>query len=160
MHIGFTLAVAVTAVAGLLAVGRANALHALLYLVVALLAQAPLIYLLGAPFAAAIQAILYAGAIVVLFVFVIMLLNRPGPEADGEGRREARRWLLPALLGAALFVEAALLLAGLALPVAGTVTVKALGADLFGPYRVAVEGASLLLLAGLAAAWHLARGEP
>ena len=50
-------------------------MHALLYLVVSLLAVAVIFFLLGAPFAAALEVIIYAGAIMVLFVFVVMMLN-------------------------------------------------------------------------------------
>ena len=50
-------------------------MHALLYLIVSLLAVAIVFYVLGAPFAAALEVIVYAGAIMVLFVFVMMMLN-------------------------------------------------------------------------------------
>ena len=52
-----------------------NAVHALLYLIVSLLAVAVVFYVLGAPFVAALEVIIYAGAIMVLFVFVVMMLN-------------------------------------------------------------------------------------
>ncbi|HYW86024.1 MAG TPA: NADH-quinone oxidoreductase subunit J, partial [Spirochaetia bacterium] len=58
---------------------RRNAVHALLYLVVSLLAVAIIMFLLGAAFVAALEVIIYAGAIMVLFVFVIMLI---GPRND------------------------------------------------------------------------------
>ena len=54
---------------------RLNAVHALLYLIVSLLAVAVVFYTLGAPFVAALEVIIYAGAIMVLFVFVVMMLN-------------------------------------------------------------------------------------
>ena len=62
-----------------------NAVHALLYLIVSLLAVALVFLSLGAPFAAALEVIIYAGAIMVLFVFVIMMLNI-GPELRSRNR--------------------------------------------------------------------------
>src|SRR5690348_10301523 len=71
---------------------QTNAVHALLYLVVSLLAVAIVFYVLGAPFAAALEVIVYAGAIMVLFVFVIMMLNL------GEAAvRQERQWLSPGI---------------------------------------------------------------
>ena len=58
-----------------LALTRANATHALIYLIISLLSVAVLFFLIGAPFAAALEVIIYAGAIMVLFVFVVMMLN-------------------------------------------------------------------------------------
>src|ERR1035437_1154409 len=86
----FYLAGAVALVATLLVITRANAVHALLYLIVSLLAVAVVFFTLGAPFAAALEVIISAGAIMVLFVFAIMILNL-GPAA---GQAE-RRWLGP-----------------------------------------------------------------
>jgi NADH-quinone oxidoreductase subunit J len=65
-----------------------HAVHALLYLVVALIALSLIFYLLGAQFAAALEIIIYGGAIMVLFIFVVMLL---GPLAV----EQERTWLTP-----------------------------------------------------------------
>src|SRR5208283_1424480 len=90
----------------LLAVTRINAVHALLYLLVSLLSVALIFLLLGAPFVAAFEVIIYGGAIMVLFAFVVMML--------GLGRKsmaEERRWLTlpvwggPAILAAVLMAE-------------------------------------------------------
>lgn len=77
----------------LLCVSRRNAVSAALWLVSAMFALAGLFVLLGAQFIAAIQVLVYAGAVMVLFLFVIMLLN------IGEAPREWRRWWIgvPAL---------------------------------------------------------------
>ena len=90
----FYLAGAVAVVATFLVITRSRAVHALLYLVVSLLAVAVVFFTLGAPFAAALEVIIYAGAIMVLFVFALMILGL-GPEA---GRREAQ-WLSPLAWG-------------------------------------------------------------
>ena len=66
----FYIASAVALAATILAMTRANAIHALIYLIVSLLAIAVIFFLIGAPFAAALEIVVYAGAIMVLFVFV------------------------------------------------------------------------------------------
>ena len=71
----FYIAAIVSVVSTTLVVTRSNATHALIYLIVSLLAVAVVFYLMGAPFAAALEIVVYAGAIMVLFVFVVMMLN-------------------------------------------------------------------------------------
>ncbi|MCB1676719.1 MAG: NADH-quinone oxidoreductase subunit J [Halioglobus sp.] len=141
------------------ALTRANAAHALIYLIVSLLAVAVLFFLLGAPFAAALEIVIYAGAIMVLFVFVIMMLN-VGESGRAQEREwlSARNWIVPGILAAALLLE--LLLALRHSPVATSaveVDPRRVGLALFGPYVLAVEIASLLLLAALVGAYHLGR---
>ena len=138
-----------------------NAVHALLYLIVSLLAIAVVFFVLGAPFAAALEIIIYAGAIMVLFVFVVMILNLGVRAAEQERRWLApRMFLAPGLLAAGLLGELAYLLwtsdAGRAAELS-MVTPKRVGTVLLGPYVVGVELASLLLLPGLVAAYHLGR---
>jgi NADH-quinone oxidoreductase subunit J len=120
-------------------------------------------FALGAPFAGALEIIVYAGAIMVLFVFVVMMLNL-GPNVAEQERRwlTPGQWIGPSLLCALLLAE--LLYVLLAQPsgtVLGTQTVSAkqVGISLFGPYLLAVELASMLLLAALVAAFHLGRQE-
>ena len=84
MLIVFYIAGAVAILATVLMLTRLNAVHALLYLVVSLLAVAVVFYTLGAPFVAALEVIIYAGAIMVLFVFVVMMLNL-GEQASRDG---------------------------------------------------------------------------
>ncbi len=133
--------------------------HALLYLVVSLLAVAVVFYALGAPFAAMLEVIIYAGAIVVLFVFVVMMLNL-GEEtvARERGWLAPRYWVGPGLLCAVLLL--ALLGTFAAGDTAGAgvgmVTPKAVGLALFTRYALVVELASLLLLAALVGAFHVA----
>ncbi len=158
----FYISAVVAVVATLLAITRRVAVHALLYLIVSLLSLALVFYGLGAPFVAALEVIVYAGAIMVLFLFVIMLLNL-GPEAVVRQRRWflSEGWLGPAILCAILFVELIYVLtAGGAQP-AGVQTIepKAVGMALYGPYLLGVELASTLLLAGLVGAYHLGRGH-
>jgi len=161
MILAFWIAGLVAVVATALAVTRANAVHALLYLIVSLLAVAALYALLGAPLAAALEVVVYAGAIVVLFVFVVTLIAQT-PEDLAHERQllQPRAWTGPAALSAALAV---LLLwvgvGGADFDAASTpVGPKAVGVALYGPYIVGVEAASFLLLTGLVGAWYVGRG--
>ena len=75
MSTAFYIAGAVAIISTLLAITRINAVHALLYLLVSLLSVALIFLFLGAPFVAAFEVIIYGGAIMVLFAFVIMMLG-------------------------------------------------------------------------------------
>ena len=156
----FYVAAAVAVGATLLTITRLDAVHALLYLVVSLLAVAVIFFTLGAPFVAILEVIIYAGAIMVLFVFVVMMLNL-GEAAVAQERRwlEPRMWVGPAILSVILLVEVLAMLAGgggsaLTGAIVGP---KQVGAALFGPYLLGVELASMPLLAGLVGAYHLGR---
>ena len=160
MNTVFYISSAVAALATLLAITRANAVHALLYLIVSLLASAMVLFGLGAPFAAALEVIVYAGAIMVLFVFVVMLLNLGTHTTDLErSGLTLAAWVGPSLLALVLLLELIPVLAAAAGPAAGAPVVdsRKVGAALFGPYVLAVELSSLLLLAGLVGAYHLGR---
>ncbi|MDD5330608.1 MAG: NADH-quinone oxidoreductase subunit J [Sulfuricella sp.] len=162
MNFIFYLAAAVAILATILVVTRSNAVHALLYLIVSLLAVALVFFLLGAPFAAALEVIIYAGAIMVLFVFVVMMLNLGEAAVRQESQwLNYRTWAGPSALAAVLLGELVYVLyrgkAAAAAP--AMVEAKTVGIVLFGPYLMAVELASMLLLAGLIGAWHLGRRE-
>jgi len=153
----------VAVISTLMVITRTNAVHALLYLIVSLLSVSLVFFLLGAPFAAALEVIVYAGAIMVLFVFVIMMLN-----AGADAARQERQWLSPAgwigpaCLSAVLLGELAYALAGSSAKIIGVGMVgpKQVGISLFGPYLIGVELASILLLSGLIGAYHLGRPQP
>ncbi len=160
MNITFYVAATVAVISTAMVITRANAIHALLYLVVSLLAVAIIFYVLGAPFVAALEVIIYAGAIMVLFVFVIMMLN-VGPSAAIAERKllHPRVWIGPSVLAAVLLAEL-IFMAGSGFSEAGRVRVVAprvVGNALFGPYLLGIELASFLLLAGLIGAFHLGR---
>lgn len=155
----FYIAAAVALLATVFALTRTNATHALIYLIVSLLAVAVIFFLLGAPFAAALEIVIYAGAIMVLFVFVIMMLNL-GEEGEKRERQRLNPavWILPALLCVILLAEMIVIINGLEAPSTGAlITAKQVGLTLFGPYVLAVEIASMLLLAGLVGAYHVGR---
>jgi NADH-quinone oxidoreductase subunit J len=158
----FYISAAVALACTAMVITRANAVHALLYLVVSLFALAIDFYVLGAPFVAALEVIIYAGAIIVLFVFVVMLLSFGPAEIERERTwLRAGAWIGPALLAAVLLAELVfIIVAGGAAPASGAVDPKQVGEALFGPYLLGVELASFLLLAGLVGAYHLGRREP
>ncbi|MHB8843134.1 MAG: NADH-quinone oxidoreductase subunit J [Nitrospirota bacterium] len=162
MNLLFYLSALVAILATAFVITRTNAVHALLYLIVSLLAVSLVFFSLGAPFVAALEVIIYAGAIMVLFIFVIMMLNLGRETAQQESLwLTPGIWRGPAVLCGILLLELALFLVetkgGLA---AGTrISPKAVGIALFGPYALAVELASMLLLAGLVGAYHLGRRE-
>lgn len=162
MQITFYISAAVAVTATLAVITRYNAVHALLYLIVSLLAVALIFFILGAPFIAALEAIIYAGAIMVLFIFVIMILNL-GPQAVRQERAwlKPRMWLGPAALALVLMGELVYLLfsGGQSGQSGAPVGAREVGIALFGPYLIGVELASLLLLAGLVGAYHLGRRD-
>ena len=155
----FYLAGAIAIIATFSVIVQTNIVHALLYLILSLLAVAVIFYVLGAPFAAALEAIVYAGAILVLFLFVIMMLNLGQHTRDQEkGWLTGRMFLAPGVMSALLLGQLLNVLSqvdqNMAVARVGVMEVSAL---LFGPYVLAVELASILLLAGLVSAYHLAK---
>jgi len=155
----FYAAAALTVLTTALAITRANPVNALLFFVVSLLGMAVIFFTLGAPFAAALEVIVYAGAIVVLFLFVVMMLNIDAKAAARERDwMGASIWALPVILVVSLGGILAKSLFG----ATGTganhfVPPQAVGLKLFTTDLAAVELASMLLLAGLVAAFHLGR---
>ncbi len=160
MNLLFYTSAVVAIVSTFLVITRKSAVHALLYLIVSLLAVALIFFSLGAPFVAALEVIIYAGAIMVLFVFVIMMLN-----LGSEAAKQESLWLTPAT-----WIGPSILVAVLALELLYVFTTdrarlysvsligpKQVGIALFGPYVLGVELASMLLLAGLIGAYHLGR---
>lgn len=160
MTFGFYLAAIVAVFATFMVITRSNVVHALLYMVVSLLSLALVFFTLGAPFVAALEVIVYAGAIMVLFVFVIMILNL-GPEVSEQEKQwlQPGAWIGPGILAGILLIELLVVLvvgAGDA-GTPGIVGPKQVGITLFGPYVLGVELAAMLLLAGLVGAFHLGR---
>jgi NADH-quinone oxidoreductase subunit J len=156
----FYVAAFVAVVATAMVITRLNAVHALLYLIVSLLAVALIFFRLGAPFIAALEVITYAGAIMVLFLFVIMMLNL-GPRSTEQESSwlRPRMWLGPIALTIILLFELVYMLSqsGHQSTGIGTIEAKRVGMALFGPYLLGAELASMLLLAGIVGAYHLGR---
>ncbi len=164
MELAFYVSSLVAIAATFMVITRTNAVHALLYLVVSLLSVAVVLFTLGAPFVAALEVIVYAGASMVFFVFVVMMLNL-GQQSVGQEQAwlTPSTWVGPAILCTILIIEMAygLFSNGPTLAPATTQVIapQLVGIALFGPYIIGVELASLLLLAGLVGAYHLGRRE-
>jgi NADH-quinone oxidoreductase subunit J len=158
MIILFYISAVIALVSTIMVIVVKNAVHSLLYLVVSLLAAAVIFYIIGAPFIAALEVIVYAGAIMVLFVFVIMMLNMGKESVDFEKSLfYPGIWVGPTLLVIILLVQVAYLIFNAR---AGEINLnvsdpKEVGTSLYGAYIIGVELAGFLLLAGIIGAYHL-----
>ncbi len=144
-----------------------NAIYCVLYLILNFASVAVLYLLLNAPFIAVAQVTVYAGAIMVLFLFVIMLL---GAESTGRPLDQSRPWWyqpLPLFLGVVLLAETGAILVtqlnGKFVP-AGELSVsfgspQAIGELLFSSYLLPFEATSILLLVAMIGAIVLTRSE-
>ncbi len=147
-----------------------NPLHSALNLIGTFFGLAGLYVLLGAHLLAALQVLIYAGAVMVLFVFVIMLLNLKDEEL-GESKTTAMKWLGGlgffaggvALIGIVLRrLVPALAPTGMLTDLAhrqGFGTVAAVGREIYGPYLLPFEVTSLLLLVAIVAAVVVAKAK-
>jgi len=154
----FILFGAIAVCGAVMVVTRKHPMASALYLILTLFAVAALFVLRQAHFLAAIQVIIYAGAVVVLFVFVIMLINVP------EGRLPVERATTTRVLGvlaAGFFIlESAVLARRYTMPTgpaAEVGTVETVGRALFTDYLLAFEITSVLLLAAVIGAIALAK---
>lgn len=159
MIVLFYLAAGIALISTIAVILQSDIVHALIYLILSLLSVAVIFYTLGAPFAAMLEAIVYAGAIMVLFLFVIMMLNL-GKRSRQQERSWLTRnaWLGPVVLAAVLLAQLLNVVIGPGAEILPLeIGVREVGLMLFGPYVLAVEIASILLLAGLVGAYHLAK---
>ncbi len=162
----FYLMALVAIVSTVRVVTNTNPVHALLSLIISLLAVAGIFMIVGAPFAGALEIIVYAGAIMVLFVFVVMMLNLGQNTVEQESKwLTSSAWAYPALMS---FLMGLILVWMLKsdYTTAGTIMgaqvvgPKEVGTSLFTQYLLLVEVAAMLLLGALVAAFHLGKREP
>ena len=158
----FYTAGAVALIGAILAVTGRHAIHALLCLLVALQGLALAVFALGAPYAAILLVIIYAGAIMMLFLIVVMIIgfNRESEQRERE-RQPWAVWLAPLFLGMVLLAEWIQVILRTPPARAGQAAIApdVVGIALFRDYVLGVELASMLLLAGLIGAYHLARRD-
>ncbi len=159
---GFYALAAVAIFASLRVVTLANPVHAILSMIVSLLAISGIFFVLGAPFAGALEVVVYAGAIMVLFVFVIMMLNLGMSNDEREERwLDAKTWAVPTgltiIIAVVLYAMIGLNHNDAAMIGGTTISAKAVGTALFTKYIMLIEVAALLLLAALVAAYHLGK---
>ena len=164
----FYLFAAVAVVASLLVIAQRNPIYSVLLLIASFGALSGLYVLLDAPFVAVTQIVVYAGAIMVLFLFVVMLLNAPHEETDYDEHVHPLRRPGPMRFGAAL---AGVLIVELVWAVTrgggetggftgvGVSSVRAIGRSLFTDYAFAFEVTSVLILVAMVGAVVLARRE-
>ena len=151
-----------------LVVSTRSTVHAVLFLVLNFLAVAALYVLLTAQFLAVIQVLVYAGGIVVLYLFVVMLVNLKRPPED-HSAPQRRGWLGFALSGVVLAQLAAILVwGGAGMPVdpqtmqntdLAVNNVERIGMLLYTDYLIPFEVASMLLLVAMVGAIILAKRE-
>jgi NADH-quinone oxidoreductase subunit J len=158
--------------ASALVIGQRNPMYSVLLLIVSFAALAGLYIGLDAPFVAMAQMIIYAGAIMVLFLFVVMLLNAPQEDAAEWDRTHplrrpgiARIGIVLALLFVAELGWALAKVASLGSPVGGRAdgavigSVREMGRVLFTQYSFAFEATSILILVAMVGAVVLARRD-
>ena len=154
----FILFGAIAVCGAIMVVTRKSPMASALYLILTLFAVAALFVLRQAHFLAAIQVIVYAGAVVVLFVFVIMLINVPEDRLPVERATTTR--VLGVLAAGIFILESAVLARRFWMPkgpAAEVGTVEAVGRALFTDYLLAFEITSVLLLAAVIGAIALAK---
>ena len=161
-NLGFYTLALVAIVASFRVIVHTNPVHAILSMIVSLLAVAGIFFYLGAPFAGVLEIIVYAGAILVLFVFVIMMLNLGSQNHQTETQwMSSSAWAMPTCL---MIVIASVMIGmiggsseGLGQINSEVVDAKAVGIHLFTQYVLLVEVAAFLLLGALVAAYHLGK---
>ncbi len=144
-----------------LAITRREAIHTVVYLMISFIATGLIFYLLGAPFLGLLEIIIYAGAIMVLFLFIVMMLRMT--PSRRSGRAALGQWAPAVVLGGVSLVLAAVMIStdpG-ARPQLKALTAgpMELGRFLFQKYWFPVEIASFLLLIALVGALFLGRQE-
>ena len=160
MPILFYVSSLVAIAATIMVITRYHPVHALLYLVVSFLAVAMIFLSIGAPFVAVLEIILYAGAIIVLLIFVVMMLNLGKDTAAQEKQwLQPKVWIGPSILALVLLAEMVMLLVkgnsvSMDIPM---VEVKKVSLSLYREYVIAVELAGFLLMAGLVGAAHIGK---
>ena len=157
----FYFLAALTLLSALLVITRKNAVHSALALILGLLAQSGLYLMLYAPFVAGVQIILYAGGIMVLFLFVIMLVNLDRSQKEEQFNRQWVAGSLAAIalggLFVAVFIKGKALFPTSSAQIAEANNTQQVGELLYGQYMFPFEIASLLLLVAIIGAVVMAK---
>jgi NADH-quinone oxidoreductase subunit J len=153
----YVLAAVILVTTGI-AITRRNLVHAVVYLVFSFFGSAMMFYLFGAPLLAVLEVIIYAGAIMILFLFIIMMVR---VEASRERMFPIQQWLPIAMIGLLYMIIGAVIVSSA--PGADVDLVialaepKAFGEYLFQRHWLSIEIVSLLLLVALVGALYLGR---
>ena len=157
----FYLLAVVIIMTTVMAIACRNMVHTILYLVVSFVGTAMMFYLLGAPLPAALEVIIYAGGIMVLFLFIVMMLKIADEKRSGQ---RAGRFALAGMFGSIAYLSACVLLhllpgdAGVAMKAAFAEPAR-YGAFVFHRHWLSIEVISLLLLVVLIGALLLGIGD-
>ncbi len=159
MNILFVISAVIAVFSSAMTISRRNAVHALLFMVLSFLAMSMIFYSLGAAYAAILEVIVYAGTIIMFFVFTVMFLNMSVSPEDEKMQTGWKTWVVPTLLGL-------LLLIGFCISfftgaeeyiVVKQISAKEVGKLLYTKYVLGVELAGFLLLTGVVGAYYLGR---
>jgi NADH-quinone oxidoreductase subunit J len=153
----FYILAVVTVIGTILAITEKHPVHAIVYLVTSFFSLAAIFFLLAAPLIAMFEVIIYAGAVMVLFMFVIMMLDLGRPE---EARLPGlRHWLLPCVIGGVILISIGAIAAGhfTVTSAARVISVREFAVILFQKYGVAIEIISMQLLFAVVGALYLGR---
>ena len=157
----FYVLAAIILITTAVAITRRNLVHAVVYLVFSFFGSAMMFYLFGAPLLAVLEIIIYAGAIMILFLFIIMMVKA---ETSEERLFPIRQWLPIALVGVVYLIVGAVIVSSAP---GSQVTLeialgkpKAFGEYLFQRHWLVIEIVSLLLLVALVGALYLGRKKP
>jgi NADH-quinone oxidoreductase subunit J len=157
----FYLLAGIMLIGGILVITRKNPVHSALALIVTLLAQASIYLMLYAPFVAGVQIILYAGGIMVLFLFVIMLVSI---DRSMKERQFNSQWIVGVIAATALgglfiavYTKGTSIFPDRALSIVENDNTQKVASLLYGQYMFAFEIASLLLLVAIIGAVVMAK---
>jgi len=157
----FYMLAALAIVSAILVITRKNAVHSALSLIITLLSLAGLYLMLYAPFVAGVQIVLYAGGIMVLFLFVIMLVNLDKAAKEEQFNHQWHIGILASLVLGAMFVfvyvKGKMIFPGTPLPMPEQTNTQQIGLALFQNYLLPFEIASLLLLVAIVGAVVMAK---
>lgn len=162
MEILFYIAGISAILSTVLVIASKNAVHALLYLIVSLLSISVIFFLLGAAFIAALEVIIYAGAIMVLFVFVMMMLNvNISDSIKKHDFANPKIWIGPSIIVSILLAEMFYMLfyGDFQSLVQQSISPEIVGKLLFTKYALVVDLVGFLLMAGAIGAYHLGRKD-
>lgn len=153
----FYILAVVTVIGTILAITEKHPVHAIVYLVTSFFSLAVIFFLLAAPLIAMFEVIIYAGAVMVLFMFVIMMLDLGRP--DQAKLPALWRWLVPSVLGVIILISIGVLGAKhmSVQGVPNVISVRDFAVTLFQKYGVAVEIISMQLLFAVVGALYLGR---
>ena len=161
MNILFYIAAAAAIFCTIMMVVGRNIVHSLLFLIVSFFSVSVVMFIIGAPFVAALEVIIYAGAIMVLFVFVIMMLNLSSEENREKNLMKPMIWIGPSFISIILFAEMVYMLNAQATQAMGKAIILpvSVGKLMFTKYILVAELAAFLLMAGIIGAYHLGQRE-